>query len=54
MATKTVRNKKRPAPAARLQRGVCRKCGCTDWAACPEGCAWVDKAHTKCSGCYGT
>ena len=32
-------------------RGICRKCGCTDEAGCPEGCSWVDKAHTLCSSC---
>jgi hypothetical protein len=31
--------------------GVCRVCGCTDQAACPGGCAWVDDAHTLCSQC---
>jgi hypothetical protein len=32
-------------------RGTCRVCGCTDAAACPAGCAWVDAAHTVCSAC---
>ncbi|QHN04393.1 hypothetical protein FTO74_14250 [Granulicella sp. WH15] len=29
--------------------GVCRHCGCTDESACPDGCEWVDVAHTVCS-----
>ncbi|MDR2054254.1 MAG: hypothetical protein LBQ10_00045 [Desulfovibrio sp.] len=28
---------------------VCRKCGCTDEAACPGGCSWVEK--DLCSAC---
>jgi len=31
--------------------GVCRFCGCTDRAACPGGCAWVDEAASVCSTC---
>lgn len=34
--------------------GVCRVCGCTDNAACEEGCSWVDRGHTLCSACAGT
>lgn len=41
--------------------GVCRICGCTDLAACPEGCCWMDDAHTlgsacaeKCPTCHGS
>ena len=49
---KRARNKKKAPAAPRPKRGVCRKCGCTDWAPCPEGCAWVDKGHTKCSACF--
>jgi hypothetical protein len=30
-----------------LQR--CRKCGCTQLEACPEGCSWV--AEDLCSAC---
>ncbi len=35
----------------RSQSGVCRVCGCTDVAACPGGCAWVDRKHTLCTAC---
>ena len=28
---------------------ACVYCGCTDLAACPGGCSWVDLAHTVCS-----
>ena len=38
----------------RAEPGVCRKCGCTDEQACPEGCSWVDKKHTLCSACAPT
>lgn len=30
---------------------VCRKCGCTEWAACPGGCSWVER--DLCSVCVG-
>lgn len=33
------------------KRGECRICGCTDDAACPSGCTWVDRRHTLCSAC---
>lgn len=39
--------------AAKGQPGVCRKCGCTEDAACEGGCGWVDKKQTKCSSCFG-
>lgn len=29
---------------------VCRKCGCTENRACPEGCFWV--APDLCSACF--
>lgn len=32
-------------------KGTCRVCGCTDDAACPEGCAWADATHTICTSC---
>ena len=42
---------------ARVRRagvyGVCRKCGCTDERACPQGCAWTDETHTLCTACEG-
>jgi hypothetical protein len=31
--------------------GQCRWCNCTEENACPDGCAWVDRAQTLCSGC---
>ncbi len=31
---------------------TCRKCGCTDAMACPEGCFWVDE--DLCSACVPT
>lgn len=30
---------------------VCRVCGCTDSAACDNGCSWVDRDHRLCSEC---
>lgn len=38
--------------SAKPQAGTCRKCGCTEGAACEGGCGWVDKARTKCSSCF--
>jgi hypothetical protein len=32
-----------------MPRGTCILCGCTDAAACPEGCRWVDHGHEICS-----
>lgn len=32
--------------------GVCIGCGCTDERACPQGCFWMDGAHTICSVCW--
>jgi hypothetical protein len=29
---------------------ACRKCGCTDYRACPGGCSWVE--DDLCSACY--
>ncbi len=37
------------APSAPAGPGTCRKCGCTDAAACPEGCSWV--LPDLCSAC---
>lgn len=28
---------------------VCRSCGCTEHAACPGGCAWIE--YDLCSRC---
>ena len=28
---------------------ACRRCGCTNFAACPGGCEWVQ--HDLCSAC---
>jgi hypothetical protein len=40
--------KKKPT----MTSGVCRVCGCTDGAACPEGCAWVPMtSRTLCTAC---
>jgi ParB/RepB/Spo0J family partition protein len=39
--------------AAAWTYGVCRECGCTDDAGCPEGCAWTDDTHTLCTSCGG-
>jgi ParB/RepB/Spo0J family partition protein len=44
------KEKKPPrAPAKSSGAGVCRECGCTDEAACPGGCAWVEP--DLCSSC---
>ncbi|PZR17548.1 MAG: hypothetical protein DI536_04335 [Archangium gephyra] len=37
--------------AAKVTRGVCRVCGCSDDVACPTGCYWSDAAQTICSAC---
>ena len=34
-----------------LTPGVCRFCGCTEAAACPGGCRWMDAEETLCSAC---
>ena len=34
-----------------LRPGRCRWCRCTDAAACPQGCWWVDRMQTLCSAC---
>lgn len=34
-----------------LEDGACRVCGCTDSAACPGGCWWVEE--DLCSACEG-
>lgn len=39
--------------AAKRTTGRCMGCGCTDAAACDEGCAWVDASHLLCTGCVG-
>jgi hypothetical protein len=31
--------------------GTCRVCGCTEFEACPGGCAWADETHTLCTNC---
>lgn len=31
---------------------MCTVCGCTAIFGCPEGCSWVDLAHTVCSRCF--
>jgi len=31
---------------------MCAHCGCTNRYGCPEGCGWVDLAHTVCSRCF--
>lgn len=31
--------------------GVCRRCGCTEQAACPGGCALADETRTLCVRC---
>lgn len=31
--------------------GVCKHCGCTDNAACVDGCCWIDPSQTLCSAC---
>jgi ParB/RepB/Spo0J family partition protein len=33
--------------------GVCRECGCTEDAACEEGCSWADETRTLCTACAG-
>jgi ParB/RepB/Spo0J family partition protein len=37
------------APPAAPKRGTCFICGCTEAAACPGGCAWVDETELICS-----
>jgi hypothetical protein len=37
------------APTAAPKRGTCFICGCTEAAACPGGCAWVDETELICS-----
>lgn len=34
-----------------LGPGVCRFCGCSQWDACPGGCAWADHTATVCTTC---
>jgi hypothetical protein len=39
----------------RITEAYCRCCGCSDAAACPQGCAWVlvdrEKGRGICSSC---
>jgi hypothetical protein len=32
--------------------GTCRKCGCTEDAACEAGCGWADGTKTRCTTCF--
>lgn len=51
--------KYRVVRVAKVKRGVCRYCGCTDAGGCvlgadllddtPITCSWLDKEHTVCS-----
>jgi hypothetical protein len=39
-------------------KGVCRKCGCSEFDACQTGafddpCAWTDRTRTLCTACEG-
>lgn len=36
---------------SKLQKGVCRVCGCTESTPCPGGCAWTDETETLCTTC---
>lgn len=38
-----------PDPRPTAERRVCRECGCSDFAACPGGCYWVEL--DLCSRC---
>jgi ParB/RepB/Spo0J family partition protein len=37
--------------AGKPEPWTCRKCGCTEDAACEGGCSWVDRKKTLCSSC---
>lgn len=38
-----------PGEVFGMEVKACRKCGCTDLHACPEGCYWVEE--DLCSAC---
>jgi ParB/RepB/Spo0J family partition protein len=40
------------AKAGKPTKGTCRKCGCTEEAACGSGCAWADATKTRCTACF--
>jgi hypothetical protein len=35
----------------RFARRRCALCGCTDWKACPGGCAWLTGSIDVCTAC---
>jgi ParB family chromosome partitioning protein len=39
-------------PACAPDARICRVCGCTDNAGCPEGCSWIEGEHNLCSACW--
>lgn len=51
----SVKQAKRRRPRAKVQRGVCSGCGCTERRACEmldgEPCYWVNAERTLCSKC---
>jgi len=52
-APKKAKKTAKRAPKKETVKGVCRECGCTEDAACPEGCAWADGTQTLCTACAG-
>jgi protein gp37 len=37
-----------------FQEAYCVVCGCTEYAACPDGCSWLeDEMEDRCSNCEG-
>lgn len=45
------KGKAKPKRQRAATPGTCRVCGCTDDAACPDGCAWANQTHTLCTSC---
>lgn len=56
-ARKQGKGRPRGGRPAATRRGVCRKCGCSQFDPCvtPEGdcCSWTDRTQTLCSTCAG-
>jgi hypothetical protein len=44
---------RKPRVGPKPKPGTCRECGCTEFAACPGGCAWADGTMTICTQCAG-
>lgn len=42
---------KHPEHFPRKRNGVCFVCGCSEFDACADGCAWANAEQTLCTAC---